>query len=78
MSRIQYERHKCDCCGKEEDIQFGSRPLNWYEIEITKWHGNSGEGVFNKEVCSKKCALEILSKVKKIPNPKPRKMICHY
>ena len=69
MARIQFERHKCDCCGKEED---GKMPLGWYEINITKWQGSSGRRVYNKEVCSKKCALNLVSKIKKIPNPQMR------
>ena len=65
----QYRKIKCDCCDKEEEIVEGSfrRPPTWLEISVTKWIGNSGDGIYNKEVCSKKCAIKMMNNVKKLP-----------
>lgn len=77
MSIVHYEKHKCDCCGKEVEVQHGGRPRGWLEISITIWHLSRGDVVYDKEVCSRKCALEMLKKIKKIPGVKPRPIICH-
>ncbi len=69
---IEYRKVKCDNCGKEEEIKDGgTRPSNWFEISITEWSGNSGYGRFCKEVCTEKCALEVIHKLKKIPEREP-------
>ncbi len=68
MAIINYRKVKCDECGKEEEIKdSGSRPSNWFEVSITEWFGSSGYGRFGKEVCTEKCALKIIHKLKKIP-----------
>ncbi len=68
MTIVEYRKVKCDECGKEEEIKSGGcKPTNWLEISVVEWHGSSGEGRLNKEVCSEKCALELMKKLKKIP-----------
>jgi len=68
MAIIDYRKVKCDNCGKEEEIKDGGcKPSHWLEISIVEWFGNSGEGRLNKEVCSEKCAIELMSNLKKIP-----------
>jgi len=68
MTVVNYRKVKCDECGKEEEIKDGgSKPSHWLEISVVEWFGNSGEGRLNKEVCSEKCALRLLKKLKKIP-----------
>lgn len=77
MSIVQYEKHKCDCCGEEKDVIAGKRPIGWLTVSVTEWSLSIGEGVLNKEVCSRKCVLKILKELKKIPGRKSKKMICH-
>ena len=68
MVVIEYRKVKCDECGKEEEIESGgSRPTNWLEISITEWFGNNGNVRLNREVCSEKCALKLIKKLKEIP-----------
>lgn len=68
MTIVDYRKVKCDECGKEEEVKgSGSRPSRWLEISITGWEGNSGMGRLNREVCSEKCALKLLNKLKEIP-----------
>ena len=76
MATTQYRKVKCDQCGKEVEMKgdFGSMPIGWFEIEITEWNGSTGEGRFNKEVCSESCALKVLKELKKIP-PKSKEPI---
>ncbi len=76
MAIVDYRKVKCDECGKEEEIKDGgTKPSRWLEVNITEWLGNSGRGRFGKEVCSEKCALKIIHKLKKIPEQEP---ICIY
>ncbi len=77
MSVVQYEKHKCDNCGKEVETKGNYRPRGWYEININKWSFNRGDILLDKEVCSEKCVLELLHKIEKVPKPKPTKMICY-
>ncbi len=68
MTVIEYRKVKCDNCGKEEVVKNdGWRPSHWLEISITEWSERVGEGRLNKEVCSEKCALELLKNLKEIP-----------
>ena len=68
MTIINYRKVKSDECGKEEEIKDGgTKPSHWLEINIFEWFGNSGTGRFTKEVCSEKCALELMKKIKEIP-----------
>jgi hypothetical protein len=80
MSIIQKEIHKCDNCGKTEERENTGEIGGWYRIEIWRYFETRGmahgETEFNKEVCSKKCATEILKKFG-FPKPKPHRMICH-
>jgi len=71
MAIIRYQRNKCDECGKEVDSKEYNQPYGWLEITICRWKGSMGEHVFRKEVCSKKCALKMLKKLKRIPKFKP-------
>ena len=71
MSIVEYRKVKCDNCRKEKIIRdSGSYPSGWLVIEIYEWDGMSGRERLHKEVCSGKCALEIIKKVKKIPECK--------
>jgi len=71
--KIQCAKYKCDECGKEvENKDCESKPNGWLEISITKWFGSSyGRGLINKEVCCSDCALKLLKKIDKIPEPEP-------
>ena len=70
MAIIEYRKVQCDNCGKTEEIkEGGSHPSNWFELNIVQWTGTTGYGRWTKEVCSEKCALEIMKKLKKIPKP---------
>ena len=65
---VEYRKVKCDNCGKEEEVKHsGTKPTHWLEISITDWKGNSGYGRLNREVCSEKCALELIKNLKEIP-----------
>jgi len=68
MAIVEYRKVKCDECGKEEIVKHsGCYPDNWLVISIFKWSGNTGRGRLNKEVCSEKCAINLMKKLKKIP-----------
>lgn len=68
MAVIEYRKVKCDECGKEEEIKYGgTKPTNWFEISITQWSGNNGDGRLNREVCNEECALKLMKKLKEIP-----------
>ncbi len=68
MAIVEYRKVKCDECGKEEEVKYsGSRPSSWLEINIVSWFGSTGDTLLNKEVCSEKCALKLIKKLKKIP-----------
>ena len=72
MTIVNYRKVKCDECEKEEEIKdSGTKPTNWLEVNITEWFGNTGYGRFCKEVCTEKCALKIIHKLKKIPKKEP-------
>ncbi len=75
MAVIEYRKVKCDECGEEEEIKDGgTRPSNWLEINITEWHGSSGDVRLNREVCSEECALALIKKLKEIP----KREVCIY
>ncbi len=68
MTIVEYRKVKCDECGKEEEVKdSGCYPDNWLVISIFQWSGNSGRRRLEKEVCSEKCAIKLLKKLKKIP-----------
>ena len=68
MVIIEYRKVKCDECGKKEEIkEGGTKPTNWFEVSIAQWFGNTGNVRLNKEVCSEKCALKLIKKLKGIP-----------
>lgn len=68
MAVVEYRKVKCDECGKEVEIKEPMHlPCSWLEIDITECCGASGTVVLSKEVCSRKCALNMLKKLKKIP-----------
>ncbi len=72
MVIVNYRKVKCDECGKEEEIKDGgTRPSNWFEVSITEWFGSTGSVRFCKEVCTEKCALDLIRKLKKIPKREP-------
>lgn len=65
---VEYRKVKCNNCGKEEKIKDGgSKPTKWLDISITEWFRDTGTGRFNREVCSDKCVLELIKKLKEIP-----------
>ena len=67
--KIQNVKWRCDNCSKEVEVEDNcSLPINWYTIEITLWQGSNGRGLFNKEFCSKACALSALGGIKEIPD----------
>lgn len=71
MTIIEYRKVQCDQCGKIEEVkESGTLPYNWFTVEICEWFGSTGEGRFNKEVCSEKCVIEMMNKIKKIPEKK--------
>ena len=73
MTTIEYRKVQCDQCKKEVTIKGpGSLPMNWLEINISEWHGTTGTGVFDKEVCSRECGVKLLNKLKKIPKNRYR------
>jgi len=71
MSIVQYRKVKCDNkkCGKETIIKNEgfSLPLGWLEINILEGKSGCGNLVFSAEVCSRKCALELMHSLRKIP-----------
>ncbi len=71
MVVVEFRKVKCDNCSKEETIEdSGHRPDNWLEVSVVEWFGSTGTGRLNNEVCSEKCVLELMKKLKEIP-PKP-------
>jgi len=71
MAVIQRPIGKCDQCGKEVEFEEGHLPDHWLEIAITEWWGSSGTGILSREVCSNKCALDLMHALKKIPKEGP-------
>ena len=68
MTIVEYRKVKCDECGKEKTIESaGSYPSNWLVISIVEWFGTSGEGRFEREVCSEECAIKLMKELKEIP-----------
>jgi len=70
MSIVEYRKVKCDECGKEVTIKEAgySIPFGWYELGITLGKKSHGQGVYDKELCSKKCILKHANNLKKIPD----------
>lgn len=68
---VQYRKAKCDNCSKEKIVEgAGWLPFGWLTISVAQTHGLMGNIVLTKEVCSKKCAIAFMNKIKKIPKIK--------
>ncbi len=68
---VQYRKARCDNCGKERMVEgIGSLPLLWLKLSLNQTHGVMGNTVLAKEVCSKKCAIAFMNKIKEIPKSK--------
>lgn len=68
---IQNRKAKCDNCGKENIVEgAGWLPFGWLTICLTRMHGVTGNQILSKEVCSKKCAISFMNKIKEIPKSK--------
>lgn len=67
----QYRKARCDKCGKEKIVEgSGILPFGWLTLSVTRMRGLIGNIILAKEVCSKKCAIAFMSKIKEIPKIK--------
>ena len=63
---IQNKKHKCDQCGKIEEVEY-MFPCGWLNIRITKFkNANENELQLEKEMCSKRCMLDFMHSVKRL------------
>ncbi len=69
MTKIQYAKYKCDNCSKVVEVKNVGWPNNWFEVNISRWCGNSGRTLVSKDVCSKKCVFNMMKKIDKLPEP---------
>lgn len=68
MAVAEYRKVKCDNCEKEKIVKNSGRyPPNWIVISINEWIGNIGHSRYCKDVCSGKCAIDLLNNLKKLP-----------
>jgi len=65
---IQHRKARCDKCGREKIVEgSGTLPFGWLIISITQMRGLMGNIILTKEVCSKKCAVAFMNKIRDIP-----------
>ena len=65
---IQYRTAKCDNCGREKAVEgVGTLPFGWLTLSLTQMRGLIGNIILTKEVCSKKCAIAFMNKIRDIP-----------
>ncbi|MEK6949368.1 MAG: hypothetical protein AABX34_04050 [Nanoarchaeota archaeon] len=65
---IEYRKARCDKCGKEEIVEgAGTLPFRWLTISLAETHGLMDNIILTKEVCSKKCAVAFMNKIRDIP-----------
>ena len=63
--REQHWRFVCDNCKKSVEKK-DLRQNRWFSLEIRQTHHT----LIEKQLCSKKCCIELMNKTKKIHEPK--------
>ena len=75
MVVTQIKKVKCDNCLKEREAPSGAcMPFGWFELSVTEWHRNCGERRLHKDLCSEKCAIELMHKIEKLDPRKPARL----
>ena len=70
---VEYRKVRCDECGKEETVAGAANfPSGWLTLGITEWSGSSGHEFLSKDICSRRCALRLMKKIKTIPKVRYR------